>query len=146
MGTWDPARFKAACRTRGLTLQQVAIQTDIPYSAVRSYTATRGASPTPSRLVALARAVHTDTAELAPLSEAPTLHELRWHAGLTVAELAERAGYSVSHTSLVLAGVSPVTEPKRWATALNVSQRRITAAWTAARTEHAARIDTPENA
>ena len=127
-----------------MTLQQVAIRAGIPYSAVRSYSAADGASPTPGRLAALAKALKVKTTDLAPLQEAYTLHELRWHAGLTVAQVAEKVGYSVSHTSLVLSGVSPITEPKRWAEALQVSQRRIASAWTTSRAEHGARSESPE--
>ncbi|MFI1769050.1 helix-turn-helix domain-containing protein [Streptomyces sp. NPDC020800] len=144
LATWEPARFKEACRRCGLTLQQVAILMNIPYSAVRSYTATRGASPTPGRFVALARVVNAPTTDLAPLREACTLHELRWHAGLTVAELAQRVGYSISHTALVLSGVAMITEPKRWADALTTSQRQVRIAWRAARAETAARAGQPE--
>ncbi|MFJ2193082.1 hypothetical protein ACIOJE_34935 [Kitasatospora sp. NPDC087861] len=75
------------------------------------------------------------TTELAPLTQDPTLHELRWHTGRTVVELAEVVGYSVSHTSNVLSGTVPMTAPARWAKALGVSAKAAGRAWTAARAE-----------
>jgi transcriptional regulator with XRE-family HTH domain len=117
-------------------LQQLSVRSGIPYSAVRSYSA-GGASPTAGRLVQLATALDVPTTALAPLSKAPTLHELRWHAGLTVAQLAERVDYSLSHTSAVLAGTVPITEPVRWSKALNRTQRAVKAAWEAARSQQA---------
>ncbi len=132
--TWNVARFRTAYQRRGWTLQQVAVHSEIPYSAVRSYSA-GGSTPTAGRLVKLARVLDVPTTELAPLTAAPTLHELRWHTGLTVVELAEAVGYSVSHTSNVLAGVVPITDPPRWTKALAVSAKRVAAAWEAARAE-----------
>jgi lambda repressor-like predicted transcriptional regulator len=141
LGTWDVGRFKEACRQQGLTLQQVSVRSGIPYSAVRSYS-WGGASPTPARLVQLARALGVSTTQLAPLSTQPTLNELRWHAGLTVAELARQIGYSVSHTSTVLHGAVPMTDPARWAKALRQSRAVVEKAWDAAK-EMQARDDTP---
>ncbi|MFI9041638.1 helix-turn-helix domain-containing protein [Streptomyces sp. NPDC053726] len=141
LDTWDVGRFKEACHERGLTLQQVSVRSGIPYSAVRSYS-WGGANPTPARLAQLAQALGVSTIQLAPLSTEPTLNELRWHAGLTVAELARRIGYSVSHTSSVLHGVVPMTDPPRWAKALHQSRAAVEKAWDAAK-ETQARDDTP---
>ncbi|MFF1792825.1 hypothetical protein ACFVXQ_01040 [Kitasatospora sp. NPDC058263] len=102
---------------------------------MRSYSAAGGASPTAGRLVTLATALRVPTTELAPLTKEPTLHELRWHTGLTVIELAGRVGYSVSHTSNVLAGAVPMTDPPRWAAVLGVSAKRAARSWDAARAE-----------
>lgn len=136
LDTWDAERFKSACRQKGWTLQQVSVRSGIPYSVVRSYS-WGGASPTPARLVQLARALGVPTTALAPPSAAPTLHELRWHAGLTVAQLAERLRYSVSHTSSVLHGAVPITEPGRWAKALSATQKNVKAAWSASQSRQA---------
>lgn len=136
LDTWDAVEFKEACRERGWTLQQVSVRSGIPYSAVRSYS-WGGASPTPARLVQLARALGVPSTRLAPLSESPALNELRWHAGLTVAELAERVGYSLSHTSSVLHGAVPITDPARWARALRRPRSAVEKAWTAAKAEQA---------
>lgn len=140
LDTWDAARFKEACRERGWTLQQVSVRSGIPYSAVRSYS-WGGASPTPARLVQLARTLDVPTTQLAPLRASPTLQELRWHAGLTVAQLAQKVGYSLSHTSSVLHGVVPMADPARWAKALGRPRRAVAEAWDAAK-ETQARDDT----
>lgn len=142
LDTWDAGQFKEACRQRGWTLQQVSVRSGIPYSAVRSYS-WGGASPTPARLVQLARALEVATTQLAPLSQAPALNELRWHAGLTVADLAERVGYSLSHTSSVLHGAVPMTDPARWAKALGRPRGTVERAWDAAK-ENQARDGTRE--
>jgi len=141
--TWDAELFKRAYRAKGLTLQQVAIKSGIPYSAIRSYSAGR-ASPTPERLLKLASTLQLRTTELAPLREPATLHELRWHTGLTVGELAARAGYSLSHTRLVLSGVSPIIEAARWSAALETDEEQVFRAWNAARAEHAEPADGAE--
>ncbi|MFD8146136.1 helix-turn-helix domain-containing protein [Streptomyces sp. NPDC059708] len=132
LSTFDRHRFGHLCKNRGMTMRQVSIASGIPYSAIRSYRA-GSANPTPARLAALARVLDVPTTDLAPLSATPTLHELRWHAGLTVAELAERAGYSESHTASVLVGVSPITDPGRWCGPLDVTGPRLHEAWEAAR-------------
>lgn len=133
--TWDPDRFVEACRSRGLTLQQLAITAGVSYSALLSYRS-GAAKPSPSRLVAIAEALAVPSTDLAPLRPNPTLHELRWHSGLTVAQLAAAAGYSVSHTRLVLAGVNPITAPAAWAKALQVkNDSDLMRAWEAARAE-----------
>ncbi|WP_327072042.1 helix-turn-helix domain-containing protein [Kitasatospora sp. NBC_01302] len=134
LATWDADRFRTLYRARGWTLQQVSARSGIPYSAVRSYSA-GGARPTAERLVQLARALEVPTTDLAPLSRTPTLHELRWHAGLTIAQTAERAGYTLSHTSAVLSGTVPVMEPARWAQAFGTTQRAVKQAWLAARSQ-----------
>ncbi|MBV9026446.1 MAG: helix-turn-helix transcriptional regulator [Streptomycetaceae bacterium] len=136
LATWDADKFRAAYRARGWTLQQVSVRSGIPYSAVRSYSA-GGASPTAARLVQLAQALEVPTTELAPLSKDPTLHELRWHMGLTVAQLAGYVDYSLSHTSAVLSGAVPITEPARWSKALGTTQRAVKAAWEASRSQQA---------
>ncbi|MEU7230046.1 hypothetical protein [Streptomyces chrestomyceticus] len=63
---------------------------------------------------------------------------------MTVPQLAKRVGYSVSHTRLVLSGVSPITEPARWTKALAVDEAQLRRAWTAARAESAPGPDGPQ--
>ncbi|MFJ3883437.1 helix-turn-helix domain-containing protein [Streptomyces sp. NPDC090077] len=135
--TFDRARFKQCCGARSVTMRQVSIASGIPYSAIRSYS-TGAANPTPARLAALARVLEVPTTDLAPLSKAPTLHELRWHSGLTVAELAARVGYSESHTASVLAGVSPITDPGRWCPVLEVTAPALRRAWESTRAQQLA--------
>ncbi len=136
LATWDTRRFRRAYRAQGLTLRQVSVMTGIPYSAVRSYSAGT-AHPTPARLVQLAEALKVDTTVLAPLSERATLNELRWHAGLTAAQLAERVDYSLSHTAAVLSGISPIVEPGRWTQALGIdTEDAVMRAWANARASY----------
>lgn len=128
MGTWDGERFREAVKHRCWNLQEFSVNTGIPYSVVRSYS--RGAThPTPARLVQIAEALDVRTTDLAPLSKRPTLHELRWHAGMTIAQLAGEVRYSVSNTSSVLHGAVPMTEPARWSKALGATEEIVTAAW-----------------
>ncbi|WP_433860376.1 hypothetical protein [Streptomyces kronopolitis] len=54
---------------------------------------------------------------------------------MTVEQLAAQVGYSVSHTRLVLSGVSPITEPARWTKALKTTEHQLQRAWRAARAE-----------
>ncbi|WP_078630538.1 helix-turn-helix domain-containing protein [Streptomyces roseochromogenus] len=76
LATWDTDKFRAACRAQGWTLHQISVRSGIPHSAVRSYSR-GGSSPSPARLVQLAQALDVPTTALAPLSQAPTLNELR---------------------------------------------------------------------
>jgi len=134
LATWDVVKFRETYKARGWTLQQVSVRSGIPYSAVRSYSAGT-ANPTPGRLLRLSGALEVPSKVLAPLSAQPTLHELRWHTGLTVAQFAERIGYSVSHTSAVMAGAVPITEPRRWTAIMNTGLEGLARAWEASRAE-----------
>jgi transcriptional regulator with XRE-family HTH domain len=129
--TWSPVRFKAARQAQGWTLEQLAATADLSYGAVAAYAA-GSVTPSPEVLVRLADALGVPTTDLAPLSDQPSLHELRWHAGLTVAELAHAVGLSRDYVSRILRGAVEITQPDRWAAALNTTQAAVTDAWNTA--------------
>jgi transcriptional regulator with XRE-family HTH domain len=128
--TWRPDRLKAARARKGWTIAQLAATADISFSAASAYS--RGlSSPPPEVLVRLAQVLEVATTDLAPLSDTPRLHELRWHAGLSVTELAARLELSPEYTSQILRGEVRMADPHRWAHALVVGTEAATAAWEA---------------
>lgn len=130
LATWDQARFRAARQRRGWTLAQLAAAAGLQTSAVRQYAA-GNRSPGPAALVALATALEVPTTELAPFQDPPRLHELRWHRGLTVAQLASKVGRSTDYTSSILRGEAPITDRPRWAELLGVDEDLLRQSWEA---------------
>lgn len=132
--TWRPDRLKAARAEKGWTIAQLAATADLSFSAVSAYS--RGLnSPPPDVLVRLADVLDVATTDLAPLSDPPRLHELRWHAGLSVADLAVELGLGPEYTSQMLRGEVAISDPGKWATILQVDPQLVRTAW---ETTHAA--------
>lgn len=131
IATWEPDLLRALLRERGWKIGQLAIAMDSSLASVSNWLH-RGA-PSPAALTRIAAALEVKTTDLAPLSQEPTLHEYRWHAGLTVAELAAAIGLSPNRVSVILRGEDRITHPERWAKALGVSPDLLTAAWEATR-------------
>jgi hypothetical protein len=77
--------------------------------------------------------LEVDTTRLAPLSKEPTLHELRWHAGVTAGELATAVGLSLNTVGAQLRGENPISRPDQWCEALHVGPDELDAAWRNAR-------------
>jgi plasmid maintenance system antidote protein VapI len=86
-------------------------------------------APPPDVLVRLAQVLEVPTTELAPLSARPILHELRWHAGLTNADLAQQVDLTRDYVSRILRGEVGITDQERWADALGVSPAEVQQAW-----------------
>jgi transcriptional regulator with XRE-family HTH domain len=63
------------------------------------------------------------------MSERPTLHELRWHAGLSVEQLSRRVGLTRDYVSRLLRGEIHIRDEARWADALNVPVTVLQEAW-----------------
>ncbi|MFY0407921.1 helix-turn-helix domain-containing protein [Solicola sp. PLA-1-18] len=129
--TWRPDLFQQIRADRGRTLEQVAMDADIHVATVRSYISNN--APTPANLVALAAALDVATTDLAPLQDPPRMHELRWHAGLTVAQLATKLNLTANTIGGTLRGAAPITRPDQWAHALNTDTHTLDAAWHATR-------------
>lgn len=126
--TWSPERFQAARQARGWTLGELGATADVGYSAVAAYAQGRAAPPPPV-LVRLAQALGVDTTELAPLSQRPTLHELRWHAGLDIATLAERLRLTRDYVAQMARGEVRIRDLEAWADALGVTPQAAAQAW-----------------
>lgn len=125
--TWDPDRLRAVLRDRGWTISQLSIALDSSRPVVSNYF--YGGAPSPKVLVQLAEVLGVDTTELAPMSATPTLHELRWHAGMTIAEMAAKIGLSVGRVSMQMRAEDKITHTERWCEALSVSPETLSAAW-----------------
>ena len=132
--TWQPERLNAARRAKGWTVAQLATAAELNFPAVDVYLHGRSA-PDPATLVHLAAVLEVTTTYLAPLRDKPRLHELRWHAGLSVRAFAKRIGRSEGQTSRALRGEVRITEPDRWADVLGVTRTTIEAAWVATRAD-----------
>jgi hypothetical protein len=77
----------------------------------------------------LAQALGVATTELAPLSAEVTLHELRWHTGLTVRELADRLNLSEYRTGAMLRAEDRLSRREAWERVLGVSGDVLDEAW-----------------
>ncbi|MFY0409740.1 LuxR C-terminal-related transcriptional regulator [Solicola sp. PLA-1-18] len=125
--TWNPRRFRQAVARTKLTHVQLAAIAGLPAASVGAFG--RGvAAPTPAGLVSLAAALRVTTTDLAPMSEHPSLHELRWHTGHSVTSLAQVLGFSAGQVGAVMGGRAPMTNPDRWARALKVDLKQLEAA------------------
>lgn len=133
--TWQPERFRALIKARGMTMREIAIRADTTTGTLANYMRP-GLRPAPPVLARLAKVLGVATTDLAPLTDEPTLHEYRWHTGMTVAELAAEVGLSPDRTGVVLRGEDRITRPDRWAQAFGVTEEQVLAAWH--RTRHAA--------
>lgn len=132
--TWDRGAFTAARRACGLTLSQVAARVGATMPTLAAYSSGTNA-PSPQALVKIAAVLGVETADLAPLRTPPSLHELRWHTGLTVHAIAHNIGISPATAGAVLRGERPPTDPKVWAQALGVDEATVTEAWQATRAD-----------
>jgi transcriptional regulator with XRE-family HTH domain len=83
----------------------------------------------------LADVLEVPTTDLAPLSRTPTMHELRWHAGLSVEGVAKRVGLTRDHVARILRGEIPIRDEARWADALSVPAATLQRAWEASHAE-----------
>ncbi|GAB3868567.1 hypothetical protein GCM10028801_44710 [Nocardioides maradonensis] len=110
-------------------MAQAAARVDVAEARVQRWT--YGAVPDPETFVRLAHVLDVPTTQLAPLSASPTLLERRWHAGHTVATLAEQLGRSAAYIGRLLRGgdpIAPATLPQ-WAQALGITEAQVTQAW-----------------
>ncbi|NHA02096.1 helix-turn-helix transcriptional regulator [Nocardioides sp. W3-2-3] len=82
--TWQPESLRERLAARGWSIGQFAIAMDTTVAAVNNWL--YGGAPSPGTLRRIAATLEVDTTDLAPMSTEPTLHEYRWHAGLTAAE------------------------------------------------------------
>jgi transcriptional regulator with XRE-family HTH domain len=128
--TWNPDGLRAARVAKGWTLGQLAATADVTYAALVAYAGGHSAPP-PQVLVRLARVLDVDTTDLAPLSAAPTLHELRWHAGLGLQALADEVGLTREYVARICRGETAIRNLEVWATALHASPGQVRAAWDA---------------
>jgi transcriptional regulator with XRE-family HTH domain len=131
ISTWQPDRLRTLLHERGWTSGELAKVLDCPRSRIDGWL--YNGTPSPGGLRDVAAALKVPTTDLAPLSDTPTLHELRWHAGLTASDLAEAVGLSVSRVSAQLRGESAITRHDQWVEALGVSREALDAAWASAR-------------
>ncbi|MGJ9414425.1 helix-turn-helix domain-containing protein [Aeromicrobium sp. CF4.19] len=134
--TFAPERLRELCVEKGWTTERLAVTADLTPASVRAYMDGR-VRPSPASLVALATALDVSTAQIAPYSEAPTLHELRWHVGMTVDQLAKdvqapRAGlYGILRGADRLPADTAIRS--RLAATLRVDDVGLQKAWQAAR-------------
>lgn len=131
IATWDPQLLRAILRERGWTITQLAIALDASRASVSNWF--YGGTPSPAALAKVAQVLQVATTDLAPLSDDPTLHEYRWHAGLTAAELAAEIGLSGARVSAQLRGEDGLTHREKWCAALDVDLNRLQAAWLSTR-------------
>lgn len=136
--TFEHENLRAQMKARGWSAERLAVRAGLRTQAVGTY-ASGNRRPSPTALAALAKALEVETTKLAPLSDDPPLHELRWHSGLTVSALADRVGISEGLLGGIMRGADPLpTESasrRRLAAALGVDAPTLKAAWTAARRE-----------
>ncbi|MFY0409838.1 helix-turn-helix domain-containing protein [Solicola sp. PLA-1-18] len=125
--SWSPTRFHDALDARGLSANELATMVGVNSSTIRSYR--RGATaPSPPVLVRIAAALELPIADLAPASPHPSLHELRWLAGHTVASIAAKVEVTRGQASAILGGRAPLKQTDKWARALGVSEMAVEAA------------------
>lgn len=129
LSTWQPAALRRVITERGWTLSRTAAEVDVAEGRIQRWT--YGAVPDPDIFVRLANVLGVATTDLAPLSDAPTLLERRWHAGHTVTTLAEQIGRSSAYTARITRGGQPIAPAAlpQWATALNISEAEVQRAW-----------------
>lgn len=129
LSTWRPDALRAAIADRGWTLSRVAAEVDVAEGRIQRWT--YGAVPEPEVFVRLARVLGVATTDLAPLSDAPTLLERRWHAGHTIATLAAQLGRSSAYTARLARGGQPIAPASlpEWAAALNITEAQVQQAW-----------------
>lgn len=127
MSTWDAARLKALLAERGWSQADLAAMVGVPLNAVRGWI--HKSAPSPQTFPRIAAALGVATTDLAPLSDAPTLAELRWHAGYTAANFASAVGLSPSLVGDQLRGDTPISRPDRWCELLGVDLDLLWAAW-----------------
>lgn len=128
LATWRPDRLNDARKAKGWTIAALSAAAGLGYPTCDAYLRGRHA-PDPATLVRLANELGVATTYLAPLSERPHLHELRWHAGLSVTALATQLGRSEGATSRALRGEIRITDLQSWADALGVIPAQVQAAW-----------------
>lgn len=93
-------------------------------------------APWAGHLAALAAALELTPIELAPLSAAPTLRELRERAGLSQADLAQQLGRHSGGIPLVEHGDVWPRDAAEWAAAIGVNVPTLAEAWETSRAVH----------
>lgn len=130
--TFDRDRLRALMEQRGWTIGQAAAALGGAHGALNNYLYA-GGLPSPAALVHIAETFGVPTTELAPLSERPTLHELRWHTGLQLGEFADRVGLSSAVISAQMRGASRITRPQIWCELLDITPEQLNVAWETSR-------------
>ncbi|MGI9079222.1 MAG: helix-turn-helix domain-containing protein [Acidimicrobiales bacterium] len=130
MSSFDPAALRGLRPTQGMTLDTLGARAGVARPNLIAYEL--GGHPSVEILVALARALRVDPWELTTVDPAaPTLADLRLHAGITKTELASRLGIPRTTWHLVETGKRRLRPPVATAVAkaLGVSARRVREAW-----------------
>lgn len=142
--TFQRDRLRALLDQRGWTIGQLAAALGGTRATLHNYLYERGL-PSPAALVHLAEVFDVPTTELAPLSEHPTLSELRWHTGLQVGEFAERVGLSSTVIGAQLRAEARITRPEAWCELLGVTTEQLDEAWETTRRLTAAPTAAPHD-
>ncbi len=136
VSTWEASRLRAIRDERGWSTERMAVATGTGIAAMRGYLESR-VVPSPQALSRLAAALEVETTDLAPLTDSPTMHERRWHQGLTARDLAVATETSLTMTGRYLRGAAEIPLEKRdaWQAALGVDADALQRLWEQSRRE-----------
>ncbi|MFD5588813.1 helix-turn-helix transcriptional regulator [Streptomyces sp. NPDC127063] len=132
MGLYDGARARSLRLQAGVSVEDLATAAGVSPNTVRS--AESGThQPRPRVANAIARALGVPLSELFQPNQRLTLRDVRWHLGLTQAQMAARIGVVRQRISQVERGVAGVRSVAAWAAAYGLTAAQWVSAHKASR-------------